>query len=511
MNPLVFTTHTLIPQGRSDAEQAFHQNSRNEDRLQEKQMAKSTACQKKCRRSGRKLTVVVFDIGESFAGHMNPLLQLVRDMVAQGDKVHYFAEASAKSRVRAAGATFHAYDEVEGGAGSEWNHNDVAVEQCKALGCEPSDMLLQGLPLYHMLLTSLSLLKNGLVERTTALGADLVICDAFIPWGSMVGQLAGIPVVTSCSSKFFSKSERVEMMGFLRDLEYNKKCCDVLQREYGITYDAADTYCNYTPFTICWTGPEFDKAASNNTSGIVHFYGPAFPQELDTATYDEVVGGFPLSTLKARKRDGDTIIYCSMGTLIGNYSFAVDSTPVLWNIINLYGDRPKTTVVISLGKNYDLSKLPKAVPCNVLLVRSVPQKLVLALADVFITHAGNNGVNEALYQGCPMVCIPAVGDQIANGKQVQGMGCGINIKNPDSSGFCREGLQHATRARIEAAVDEALESKQIAAACKHVQAKMKARRGGFHEHGVHDIVKYVTAYEDELGGKRTTSKGWKGM
>jgi UDP:flavonoid glycosyltransferase YjiC (YdhE family) len=48
---------------------------------------------------------------------------------------------------------------------------------------------------------------------------------------------------------------------------------------------------------------------------------------------------------------------------------------------------------------------------NVLLVPYTPQIEILKRADLFITHAGMNSVNEAIHYGVPIITLPLSGDQ----------------------------------------------------------------------------------------------------
>lgn len=41
---------------------------------------------------------------------------------------------------------------------------------------------------------------------------------------------------------------------------------------------------------------------------------------------------------------------------------------------------------------------------------------------LFISHCGNLGVNEAVHEGLPIICIPMFGDQPYNSKSVESQG-----------------------------------------------------------------------------------------
>ena len=52
---------------------------------------------------------------------------------------------------------------------------------------------------------------------------------------------------------------------------------------------------------------------------------------------------------------------------------------------------------------------------------------MLEHADVFITHAGMGGANEALWYGVPVVAAPQAVDQFANAATLEAMGAGVQL------------------------------------------------------------------------------------
>ena len=59
----------------------------------------------------------------------------------------------------------------------------------------------------------------------------------------------------------------------------------------------------------------------------------------------------------------------------------------------------------------EISQHKLQLPKNTLIFPYVPQLEVLKRASLFITHAGANSVNEAIYYGVPMICVPMAYDQ----------------------------------------------------------------------------------------------------
>ncbi|XP_035692607.1 UDP-glucuronosyltransferase 1-2-like [Branchiostoma floridae] len=72
---------------------------------------------------------------------------------------------------------------------------------------------------------------------------------------------------------------------------------------------------------------------------------------------------------------------------------------------------------------------PTGLGNNTRLLAWLPQNDLLAhpKTRAFITHAGSNGLYEALHHGVPMVCLPLFGDQPANAARVVARGLGVKL------------------------------------------------------------------------------------
>ncbi|MGJ3587567.1 nucleotide disphospho-sugar-binding domain-containing protein, partial [Lactococcus lactis] len=69
-------------------------------------------------------------------------------------------------------------------------------------------------------------------------------------------------------------------------------------------------------------------------------------------------------------------------------------------------------------------------------------------AKLFVTHAGCNGVREALTAGVPMVALPLFGDQHRNAARIQDLGVGVHVEVKGlTAAVLVEQIKHALNAR----------------------------------------------------------------
>jgi N-glycosyltransferase len=84
------------------------------------------------------------------------------------------------------------------------------------------------------------------------------------------------------------------------------------------------------------------------------------------------------------------------------------------------------TALVSTGPWVDRSELGSPPP-NVHVTEYVPQKLVLACADLFVTHAGYASVRESVRAATPMVTIPLIADTLYTADRAAEYGIARNV------------------------------------------------------------------------------------
>ena len=121
-----------------------------------------------------------------------------------------------------------------------------------------------------------------------------------------------------------------------------------------------------------------------------------------------------------RRGDG-ALVYLSLGSL---GSADVD---LMRRLVDLLSRSPHR-IVVSKGPQhteYDLAD-------NMWGQEFLPQPAILPLADVVVTHAGNNTTTECFHFGKPMVALPLFWDQYDNAQRVAETGFGVRLPTYDA-------------------------------------------------------------------------------
>jgi MGT family glycosyltransferase len=132
--------------------------------------------------------------------------------------------------------------------------------------------------------------------------------------------------------------------------------------------------------------------------------------------------------------------------------------------VKAFGDLPGWHTVLQIGKHVDRAELGE-VPPTVEVRNWVPQRAVLAGADLFVTHAGAGGSQEGMASGTPMIAVPQAADQFGNAETLVALGVARQLRT-------EEATAEALRAAALALVDD-----------PEVAARLAAIRAGMAEEG----------------------------
>ena len=133
--------------------------------------------------------------------------------------------------------------------------------------------------------------------------------------------------------------------------------------------------------------------------------------------------------------------------------------------IEAFGDLSGWHVVLQIGTFVDRAELGE-VPDNIEVRDWVPQLAILRQADAFITHAGAGGSQEGLATGTPMVAVPQAADQFGNADMLEALGVARHVP-----------MEQATAETLREAVLAVTEDPEVARRLKAVQEQMAGEGG----------------------------------
>lgn len=163
-----------------------------------------------------------------------------------------------------------------------------------------------------------------------------------------------------------------------------------------------------------------------------------------------------LPELPASFTDGSRpLVYFSLGSL------GSADVGLMRRVIAALADAP-VNVIVSKGPLHDEFELAD----NMWGAEFLPQTKLLPLADLVITHGGNNTTTEALHFGKPMIVLPLFWDQYDNAQRVHERGFGLRL---DPYRFTPEELTGA----VQTLLDDVALRERVAA----VGADIRSRRG----------------------------------
>ncbi|WP_127792000.1 glycosyltransferase [Agromyces sp. LHK192] len=140
------------------------------------------------------------------------------------------------------------------------------------------------------------------------------------------------------------------------------------------------------------------------------------------------------------------LVYFSLGSL-GSADVAL-----MRRVIDALAALP-VNVIVSKGPLHDEFELAE----NMWGAEFLPQTKLIPLADLVITHGGNNTTTEALHFGKPMILLPLFWDQYDNAQRVHETGYGLRLPTYE---FTAEELRGAVTSLL---ADEALRARTDAA------------------------------------------------
>ncbi|GHF53120.1 macrolide-inactivating glycosyltransferase [Streptomyces sp. NRRL_ISP-5395] len=368
-------------------------------------------------------------------GHVNPSLDVIRELVDRGHRVSYAIPASFAEKVAATGA-----EPVI------WTSTLPTDEDPEAWGTELIDNIepflndaIQALP--------------QLAEAFAGDEPDLVLHDITSYPARVLAHRWGVPAVSLWPNlvpwEGYEKEVGEPMTAELKQTErgkaYYARFADWLT-ENGLGHVSSDDFVARPRRGLVLIPEALQPNADRVNRAMYTFVGACQGDRADQGEW-------------VRPAGAEKVLLVSLGS-----SFT--KQPAFYRAcVEAFRDLPGWHVVLQIGAHVDPAELGD-VPDRVEVRSWVPQLAVLKQADAFITHAGAGGSQEGLVTGTPMVAVPQAVDQFGNADMLQSLGVARHLP-----------MEEADAASLRAAVLALVDDPEVAARCERL-SEQTAREGG---------------------------------
>ncbi|MFI6766197.1 macrolide-inactivating glycosyltransferase [Streptomyces sp. NPDC050355] len=354
-------------------------------------------------RAQRPAHIAMFSIAAH--GHVNPSLEVIRELVARGHRVTYAIPPS--------------FADLIAGTGAEpllWNSTLPTDDKPEAWGTELIDNIEPFLDDAVQALPQLLAAYEGDEP-------DLVLYDITAYPAPLLAHRWQVPAIQLSPNMVAWEGYEAEVAGVRAELRATER-----GRAYYARFQA------WLDEHDMATRTDPDRLAAQPDRCLV-----LIPQAMQPHAdrVDASVFTFVGSCQGDRSHQGDwrrpAHLPSDAKVLLVSLGSAFTDEPAFYReCVEAFGGLRDWHVVLQIGKFVDPSQLGE-VPDNIEVHHWVPQLAVLRQADAFITHAGMGGSQEGLANGVPMVCVPQAVDQFGNADMLQALGVGRHLPKEEAT------------------------------------------------------------------------------
>ena len=327
-------------------------------------------------------------------GHTNPTIEVIHQLTRRGHTVRYYSFDMFRERIENAGAEFVSCDAYMPPMPKDFDRR--AKYDFSSL--------------IEMATRVTIAMESAVLQELGESPPDCIVTDSLCIWGKLFAKRLGIPMVCSTTSFAFNEHTAKMMKPGWREMLYSLAGIPKINRDMKLLREHGYKADNLVQLiqndnetdTIVYTSRVFQP--QNETFGErFAFVGPSLP-----------------AVPAVQEKKERPLVYISLGTVHRDTQFYQNCIEALRN--------SPYDVVMSAGDVKNIAQL-KEIPRQFTIKPSVDQLRVLQKADVFVTHAGMNSVNESIYFGVPMVLIPQHSEQNTVALRAQAVGAGKILKS----------------------------------------------------------------------------------
>ncbi|MET8171842.1 macrolide-inactivating glycosyltransferase [Streptomyces clavifer] len=368
-------------------------------------------------------------------GHVNPSLEVIRELVARGHRVSYAIPASFAEKVAATGAEPVIYTSV---LPTEDNPEDWGTELIDNI--EP-------------FLTDAVQVLPQLVEAFRGDEPDLVLHDITSYPARLLAHRWGVPAVSLWPNlvpwEGYEEEVGEPATAALRQTDRGRAYYARFEQwltENGLGDVPPDDFVARPRRALVLIPEALQPNADRVDRDVYTFVGACQGERADQGEWK-------------RPADAGKVLLVSLGSSYTN-------EPAFYRAcLAAFGDLSGWHTVLQIGAHVDPAALGD-VPAHVEVHAWVPQLSVLKQADAFITHAGAGGSQEGLATATPMVAVPQAVDQFGNADMLQALGVARHLPK-----------EEADAASLRAAVLALVDDPEVAARLERLRERMAAEGG----------------------------------
>ncbi|MET8011667.1 macrolide-inactivating glycosyltransferase [Streptomyces sp. NPDC005271] len=371
-------------------------------------------------------------------GHVNPSLEVIRELVARGHRVTYAIPESFADKVAATGAEPKVYTSTLPTDDEPEKWGTELIDHIEPFLADAVQSLPQHLKAYE------------------GDQPDLVLYDITAYPAPALARRWGVPVIQLSPNlvawEGYEEEVAEPMMAELRQSERGKAYYARYRAwldENGMADMDPDRLIGRPERCLVLIPKVLQPHADRVNASAYTFVGACQGDRSDEGEWRRPDGLAPT----------DRVLLISLGS-------TWTKEPAFYRAcVEAFGGLPGWHVVLQIGRQVDPADLG-TVPANIEVHRWVPQLSILRQADAFITHAGAGGSQEGLACGVPMVAVPQAVDQFGNADMLQALGVARHLPK-----------EEATAEALRSAVLAIADDPEVTARYAEVTARM-ADEGG---------------------------------
>jgi MGT family glycosyltransferase len=329
-------------------------------------------------------------------GHVNPSLEVIRELVSRGHRVTYANDPSYGEIVRGMGAELKPYRSTLPGPDRSW-----------------SDDPIDGLTVFlDDAVAMLPQLRAAYADDRP----DLFLYDIAGAPARLLAEQWGIPAVQLSPTFVAWQGYEQEMRPMVEAIRADPR--------------GADYYDRFTAWLTANGSSVTDSLAFQGRPDRCLVLIPRVMQphadRVDERVYTFVGPVLGDRGSWQRPAGAERVLLVSLG------SEFTDHPDFYRRCVAAFGDLPGWHTVLQIGRHVDPAVLGE-VPDTVAVHPWVAQLAILREADAFLTHGGMGGSVEGLFCGTPMLVAPQAADQFDNADRLAGLGVARRIDSATST------------------------------------------------------------------------------